>query len=314
MQDDKIAVGISSCLLGEKVRFDGGHKNNVYIRDVLGKYFDFRPFCPEVSIGLGIPREAVRLVVAEDGLRCVGTRTPGLDVTNALSRCAEAQTGWQKQLCGYILKKDSPSCGMERVKLYRNGVPERNATGIYAGVLMQHFPHLPVEEEGRLQDAVLCENFVQRVFVYARFRQLLSEDIGWHALTRFHARHKYLLYSHNQNLARSLGGALSHQEESVSEFAQLYLAELMRILRIPATRKNHVNVLQHIQGYLKKRLDGEYRRQLGHAIEQYRLGLIPLIVPLTLLRHHFQKHPDNYIADSYYLQPYPDELKLLNRL
>ncbi len=312
---DLIPVGISSCLLGEEVRFDGGHKNSPYINQTLGLYFRFKPFCPEVDIGLGIPREPIRLVVAEDQTRCVGTKSSELDVTDKLIASADSQQDWQGKIFGYILKKDSPSCGMERVKQYRNGSVERTGIGIYANRIMQNFPNLPVEEEGRLGDPILRENFIQRVFIYHRWGQLIGSGLNWESLTRFHGRHKLILMSHNQDMARELGRELSGSyTEDIHEYAEEYLTRLMGILKIKATRGNHVNVLQHIQGYLKKHLDKEDKRELTESIEQYRLGYLPLIVPITLLRHHFLKYPDDYIEQSYYMHPHPQELMLLNSL
>ncbi len=312
---NKISVGISSCLLGEEVRFDGGHKNNSYVVHTLGEYFNFIPFCPEVDIGLGIPREPIRLVVDGDITRCVGTKTSTLDVTDRLIASAEQQKSWQSEIFGYILKKDSPSCGMERVKLYRNGQVERSGIGIYANRLMQNFPNLPVEEEGRLGDPVLRENFIQRVFICQRWNQLITSGLSWPGLTEFHARHKLILLSHNQDLTRDLGRNLSQSSAmDINDYADKYITKLMVILRIKATRGNHVNVLQHIQGYLKKHLESDDKKELTDSIEQYRKGFLPLIVPITLLRHHFMKYPDSYIEQSYYMCPYPSELMLLNSL
>ncbi len=315
MEDNLIPVGISSCLLGEEVRFDGGHKNNSYIVQTLGEYLKFIPFCPEVDIGLGIPREPIRLVVAGDVIRCVGVKTKTLDVTERLIASAEQQKSWQSEIFGYILKKDSPSCGTERVKLYRSDQVERTGVGIYANRLMQNFPNLPVEEEGRLGDPVLRENFIQRVFIYQRWHRFLADGISWSGLTEFHARHKLILLSHHQDLTRDLGRNLSQSSSlDIAEYADVYLARMMAILKVKATRGNHVNVLQHIQGYLKKHLDSEDKSELSDSIEQYRLGYLPLIVPITLLRHHFMKYPDDYIEHSYYMHPYPNELMLLNSL
>lgn len=311
----KIPVGISSCLLGEQVRFDGGHKNNSYIVQTLGQYFDFRPFCPEVSIGLGIPREPIRLVEQSGEIRCIGTKDTTLDVTAKLTECADEQRSWQHSLCGYILKKDSPSCGMERVKVYRNDQPQKSGVGLYAQQMMRNFPHLPVEEEGRLGDPVLRENFIQRVFIFQRWKRLLSQEAGVSAITEFHARHKLTLMSHDQNHYRRLGQMVSTISQwEINEFCRRYLTSLMPILKIPATRKNHVNVLQHIQGYLKRDLDKEDKKELNETIEQYRKGLLPLIVPITLFRHHFRKCPNEYIENSYYMNPHPAELMLLNPL
>lgn len=313
--ENKIPVGISSCLLGQEVRFDSGHKHNSYITGTLSKYFEFKPFCPEVSIGLGIPREPIRLVEEESGIQCVGTKTPELNFTQELTACAEEQRHWHARIFGYILKKDSPSCGMERVKVYKNNQPQRSGQGLYARQLMKNFPNLPIEEEGRLGDPVLRENFIKRVFIYERWCDLYQTNLTIASLTRFHAKHKLILMSHDQDRARELGRKLSEiKSDSISAFSLEYESELMSLLKIKATRKNNVNVLQHIQGYLKNFLDKEDKLELMDVIEQYRLGFLPLIVPITLLKHHFMKHPNDYISDSYYINPHPKELMLLNAL
>ena len=315
MNTDKILVGISSCLLGEEVRHNGSHKLHSYIVSTLGQYFDFRAFCPEMSIGLGVPRAPIRIVNIDEKIRVVGSKNPDVDVTDKLIESANQQRSWHKNLYAYIVKKDSPSCGMERVKVYKKDAPMRTGTGLYTQVLMENFPDLPVEEEGRLGDPCLRENFIKRVFIYKRWRDLEDEGIELKKITRFHAQHKLILYSHDQNLGRDLGKKLATIKSSEAEaFAVEYRSKLMQILRIPATTKNHVNVLQHIQGYLKKKLDSDDRQELSKLIDEYRTGLVPLIVPVTLLRHHFRKCPDPYIDDSYYMNPHPKELMLLNNL
>ena len=311
----KIRIGISSCLMGEKVRFDSGHKRNAYINGILSNFFEFTAFCPEVEIGLSIPREPIRLVTLNEKVRCVGTRNPDLDVTEDLYRSADEQQFWHQQLCGYILKKGSPSCGMERVRLYKGDIPDRIGVGLYAERLMQNFPDLPVEEEGRLEDPVLRENFIQRVYIYSRWHNLMAQAVSMKNLTLFHAQHKYIYMSHDQSMARQLGSWLAENNKSdLTMLTRQYLSKMMTLLKHPATRKNHVNTLQHIQGYLKNHLDADDRAELTTNISQYREGLLPLIVPITLLRHHFRHHPNHYISDSYYMQPHPAELMLLNSL
>jgi len=312
---DPVPVGISSCLIGEPVRFDGGHKQNRYIMDTLGQYFEFRSFCPEMAIGLGAPRPTLRLVKRHGRIAVRGVKDESIDVTHALVEIAEAQTNWHEQICGYIVKKGSPSCGMERVKVYHKDIPQADGTGLYTRTMMENYPNLPVEEEGRLGDPILRENFVQRVFIYQRWKQLMAKGISLSALMSFHAQHKLILFSRNQDRARALGKRLSQiQDNSLSDFVDKYVAELMSILRIPARRSNHVNVLEHIRGYLKQDLDKSDKQELTESIENYRLGLLPLIVPVTLLRHHFRRNPDDYIEQSYYMRPHPDELMLLNQL
>ena len=312
---DKILIGVSSCLVGEKVRFDGGHKQNRYLLDTLGRFFSFRPFCPEMAIGLGVPRETIRLVSIDGRTEAVGNKTASLNVTRELVQSAEDQREWHAQIFGYIVKKDSPSCGMERVRVYHGDQPQRSGVGLYTETLMRNFPALPVEEEGRLGDPVLRESFVKRVIIYRRWHEMLEKGLGWADLTDFHASHKLILYSHNQELGRELGRELAEaRAQPIEDYAPVYLGKMMKILKISAKRSNHVNVLEHIRGYLKNELDKSDKQELTDSIENYRRGLLPLIVPITLLRHHFRRHPNPYIERNYYLQPHPDELMLLNSL
>jgi len=311
---EKIPVGISSCLLGQRVRYDGGHKSHSYIMQTLGEYFEFRSFCPELEIGLGVPRKPIRLSrIGSKQIRCIAIDEPEHDLTPALRDCADTQRSWQEKLCGYILKKDSPSCGMERVKIWDELMPIREGKGIYADQLMQNFPYLPVEEEGRLGDAVLRENFIQRVFALHRWQRMLAAGLTLASLIEFHARHKLVIMSHDQNEYRSLGQLVAKTtRENLQENATAYLLQFMQALKVRATRGNHVNVLQHIQGYLKTELTADDKQELVQTIDSYRLGMLPLIVPITLLNHYFRRFPDSYIANSWYMRPYPAEMKLQN--
>ncbi len=310
---NKIPIGISSCLLGEKVRFDGGHKQNSYIISTLGQYFTFSPFCPEMGIGLGTPRPTLHLIKHHQQVRCVEVKNHSVDVTAALADYAHSLQAQFAPLCGYILKKDSPSCGMERVKVYQQGQVHRDGIGIYAQQLLQHNPLLPVEEEGRLGDAALRENFIQRVYVLHRWKKLLATGLTVHGLSRFHAQHKLIIMSHGDY--RPLGQLVaSANQENLTHIAEQYSVQLMTLLKKVVTRPQHINVLQHIQGYLKHDITADDKIELGEIIERYRHGEVPLIVPLTLLKHHFRKSPDPYIDESYYLSPYPQELNLINQL
>ncbi len=315
-QHRKILIGTSSCLLGEKVRYDGGHKNNSYITETLAQYFDLQAFCPELDIGLGIPRKPIRLSrKGSDVIRCILLDNPVSDFTDALANSANEQRQWHSKLCGYILKKDSPSCGMERVKIWDDVMPAREGVGIYAGKMMENFPYLPVEEEGRLGDAVLRENFIQRVFIMRRWKQLEEQGMKLNALLEFHSRHELVIMSHNQNRYRELVQLLAAaRKDNVLEVAEEYLLKLMLALKIPAARGNHVNVLQHIQVYLKKHLSAQDKLELTETVAKYRLGQLPLIVPITLLNRFFRKHPDEYIANSWYMNPCPEEIKLQNHI
>jgi uncharacterized protein YbgA (DUF1722 family)/uncharacterized protein YbbK (DUF523 family) len=309
----KIPIGISSCLLGQNVRFDGGHKRDAYITGTLSHYFEFHPFCPEMGIGLGTPRPTLHLEKIDNAVRCTGVKDNAVDVTERLRDYAEHQKNLHADLCGYILKKDSPSCGMEKVKIYANDIPNRKGVGIYAEEMMRNNPLLPVEEEGRLGDAALRENFIQRVYVLYRWKLMLEIGLDAQSLIKFHARHKLIIMSHGDY--RDLGQLLACvTKANAQEIAGQYILLLMKKLKKVASRKNHVNVLQHIQGYLKKELNADDKAELCELIEAYRRGEVPLIVPLTLLKHHFRKCLDPYIEESYYMSPYPQELKLINQL
>ncbi|MFW1677170.1 YbgA family protein [Pontibacter sp. JAM-7] len=315
LENSLIPVGISACLMGQKVRFDGGHKRSRYCLDVLSECFEFKSFCPEVAVGLGTPREPIRLVDMPQGRRVVGTKDPSIDVTDALKDYAEQVYQAAPELCGYILMKGSPSCGMERVKVYHaNGNPNVAGSGLYAERLMQLHPALPVEEEGRLQDAVLRENFITRVFVYHDWKTDVVPELSLHKMLQFHSRHKYQLMAHHYQGYRVLGRFLAQEAPRlpVAEAAETYLKELMAFLRRPATRKTHSNVLMHIMGYLKKHLDSATRHDLLSAIEDYRTKKVHLVVPLSLLQHYLKRYGSEYILSQAYLNPYPHELGLRN--
>ncbi|GIX30775.1 MAG: hypothetical protein KatS3mg124_1247 [Porticoccaceae bacterium] len=317
MSQEKIPVGISACLLGHEVRHDGGHKRDAYITGTLAQWFEFRPFCPEVGAGLGVPRPTIRLVETPRGVRALGVRDPDLDVTERLEAYARRQSAELSALSGFIFKRASPSCGMERVKVYRErgGAPAAKGEGIFAAWVRSQFPELPTEEEGRLGDARLRENFLERVFVYHHWRTVVAPQLSVEALTRFHARLKLTLMSHHPQRARALGRlAASAREDNLAEVAERYFREAMATLRVLATRGKHVNVLQHIQGHLKRRLSADDRAELAQVIAAYGAGEVPLIVPITLFVHHFRKAPDPWILDSWYLSPYPAALGLRNLL
>jgi len=311
---ERIAVGISSCLLGQEVRFDGGHKLDNYITGTLTEYFDFLPVCPEVAIGLPVPRPPIRLVREDDGIHVRGIKDPSLDVTDKLHAYGRKMAGSMRGISGFILKRASPSCGMERVKVYApDGRSIDKAAGAFAEELMRALPLLPVEEEGRLGDPGLRENFIMRVFVYHRWQQLLRSRLSAKKLIDFHADHKYLVMAHNQAAYKRLGSLLADAgAQDLKALSQRYIEELMGALRRPATRRGHANVLQHLLGYLKNRLDREDKAEMLELIEQYRDGLVPLVVPVTLLKHHFRRHPHEYIERQVYLSPHPHELMLRN--
>ena len=314
----KPKIGISACLLGENVRFNGGHKQSQLCSEVLAEYFDFLPLCPEVAIGLGIPRETIRLVGDAAAPQAVGSVHRELNVTAPLGEYGEKMASEHTDLSGYIFMQKSPSCGLERVKVYReNGAPvDGGGRGIYAQAFCARHPNLPVEEDGRLNDPVLRENFLTRVFVYASWQQLLGEGLTRHRLQAFHARYKYLLMAHSPAHYKSLGNLLGSMArgEDLEALGADYFSELMSGLKKCATRGTHTNVLQHISGYLKQAISADDKQEMQTVIGQYRQGIVPLVVPLTLLKHHFRLHPDRYIAQQAYLQPHPENLSLRNAI
>lgn len=312
----RIPVGISSCLLGEEVRFDGGHKRDTYILGTLAQFFEFIPVCPEVAIGLSVPREPIRLIGESRDPRAVGTKTTSLDVTDRLRKYGLRIAKQLNPVCGYIFKKGSPSCGMERVKVYsERGVPTATGTGIFARAFMEANSLIPCEEEGRLGDPVLRENFIQRVFVLHRWRNLNQTRLTAGKLVEFHTRHKLILLAHSQKAYRRLGQTIAKAgREPIRDLADRYIAELMVSLSVRATRKSHANVLLHLLGYLKKHLDEQDKAEMMECIDLFRRGYVPLIVPVTLLKHHFRRFPDPYVTSQYYLSPHPQELMLRNTL
>jgi len=312
-----IRVGISSCLLGQKVRFDGGHKHDRYLTDTLGEYFEWVPVCPEVELGLGTPREPIRLVQLGGEVRLVTTKTE-VDLTQRMQTYARSRAVAlaKEDLNGYILKKDSPSCGMERVRVYApKGPATRDGQGLFAAALVEQLPNLPVEEEGRLCDPRLRENWVERVFAYHALKRLWSGRWGIGELVDFHSRYKLVLLAHSPRDYEQLGRLVA-QAKSVprSELRLRYERDFMDALKKIATTKKNTNVLQHMLGYFKKQLDALARQELMTHIDDYRRGLVPLVVPVTLIRHYVRILGVPYLRDQIYLNPHPKELALRNHV
>jgi uncharacterized protein YbgA (DUF1722 family)/uncharacterized protein YbbK (DUF523 family) len=312
-------IGISSCLLGEKVRFDGGHKRDRFITDVFGTFVEWVPVCPELEVGMGVPRPSVRLVGDPAAPRMIQDKSGRdfADEMNAYSRRRVHELS-RLDLSGYILKKDSPSCGMERVRVYPPGAgkaAERSGRGLFAAVLLDELPLLPVEEEGRLCDLRLRENFIERVFAYRRWQDLSAGRKSVGALVRFHAQHKYVLMAHSETHLRRLGRLVaSAKGRPPAEVYAAYGQDFMEALAQHASVKKNVNVLQHIMGFFSERLDAGERDELVSLIQDYHRRLVPLIVPITLVRHYVKKFDVEYIRDQYYLEPHPKELMLRNHV
>lgn len=314
---EEVRVGISACLLGREVRFDGGHKHDHFLTDTVGPFVTYVPACPEVEVGMGTPRETIRLERRSEGIRLVAPKS-GTDHTDAMRAYARRRVEAlaAEDLSGYILKKDSPSCGMERVRVYgEKGVAERTGRGLFAEELLRAFPLLPVEEEGRLNDPRLRDNFFVRVFAYRRLQSLFGGRWTLGGLVAFHTAEKLLLLAHDpkgySHLGRLVAGVKGRtREEAAGEYARTFMASLSRL----ATVKKNVNVLQHMAGYFREILSLEARRELHSVIEDYAGGLVPLVVPLTLFRHYVRLHSVAYLRGQTYLEPSPKELMLRNHV
>lgn len=317
MPQNDIKIGVSTCLLGEEVRFDSGHKRDRFVVDELGRYVTFMAVCPEVGIGMSIPREAIRLVRHGDEIRLRGTRSD-TDHTDAMLAYAQASVAplIEAGICGYIFKKGSPSCGLFRVKVYaENGMPSHDGRGLYARVLTAHLPDLPMEEEGRLFDPTLRENFVTRLFAYRRLKTLFEGAWTIGTLVAFHTAEKMLLLAHHPQTYEALGRLVAeaknhHRTELAAEYRTTFLAGLAH----HATPQRTTNVLQHMMGYFKDHLDANEKAELSSLIDDYHRELIPLIVPVTLLRHYVRKYGVEYLAAQTFLAPHPKELMLRNHV
>jgi uncharacterized protein YbgA (DUF1722 family)/uncharacterized protein YbbK (DUF523 family) len=317
-QEPLVRLGVSTCLLGESVRFDGGHKRDPFLTNILGRYVEWVPVCPEVEMGMSIPRESIRLEGAPETPRLVAIRSR-TDYTETMKAWSQ---GRLEQLAalnlhGYVLKKDSPSCGLFRVRVYdHHNMPQRKGRGIYAEALVKRLPLLPVEEEGRLNDQRLRENFIERVFAYYRWTRLLEEEATPGGLVRFHTAHKLTLMAHSPAHYQQMGQLVAQAGKlDWDELTAAYGRMLMEGLGVMGTRGKHVNVLQHLMGFLKDHLGKEDKAELVGLIEDYRRALVPLIVPLTLLKHHLNRHSvPGWVHQQVYLKPYPKELMLRNHV
>lgn len=312
---EKPLIGISTCLLGENVRYDGGHALDRYLRDKLGGFVDYIAVCPEVDCGLNTPREAMRLVEVNDSLRLLTQKT-GIDLTGRLTSWMDSSLrSLSKQaLCGFVFKSKSPSSGMRDVKRYnRDGQVTGKGAGLFAAAFMEMFPLVPVEDEGRLNDDKLRENFIERVFVFWRWHRLTIGKKSIAALQNFHAAHKYLIMAHNPSTLKSLGALIAKSKlGSIEAIYTQYVTLLMPALKYIATVKKNTDVLFHLMGYFKKHLTMDEKAELSETIGRYHAGLTPLLVPLTLINHYVRKFKPVYLADQYYLNPHPLELKLRN--
>ena len=304
---EKIKLGISTCLLGEPVRYDGSHKLDRFLKDTLGQYVDYVPVCPEVECGLGTPRESMRLEGEPGALRLITTRTKK-DLTDPMLvwSSQKVQELESQDLCGFIFKSNSPSSGMERIRvLDPHGVTRKTGIGIFAGVFIKTFPLIPVEDEGRLHDPGIRENFIERIFALRRWREMLKQGKKTARLIEFHSRNKLQMMAHSPGSAREMGKlAAIAKEIPADEFFDRYEKMLMEGLRLKATLKKNTNVLQHIMGYFKKLLTSDEKLELLELINHYYNGYLPLVVPVALLKHYARKYKQPYLAGQFYLDPH----------
>lgn len=309
-------VGISSCLLGNEVRYDGQHKLDRFLRDELGEYLEWYPVCPEVECGLPIPREAMRLVGDDPERPRLLTVNTKVDLTEKMEKFVQKRLDQleKEDLRGFVFKVKSPTSGMRGVKIYtEQGMPSRRGSGIFAREFMKRFPHIPVEDEGRLHDAGIRENFIERLFVYDRWRSFLNDEKNVKGLVTFHTEQKYLLMAHAPDLLRQMGKTVAAvKKETLDKDLQRYQELLLTAMKRKATVKKNVNVLHHIMGYFKDQLTADEKQELLEIIEKYAESYAPLIVPVVLLQHYVRKYDEPYLKNQYYLQPHPDELKLRN--
>ncbi len=314
---EKIKLGISTCLLGETVRYDGGHKLDRFLTDTLGQYVEYVPVCPEVECGLGVPRESMHLEGDPDSPRLVTTHSKQ-DVTGRMVKWAKKRAAEleKEDLCGFIFKSDSPSSGMGRVKVYNEkGMPVKKGIGMFARIFMEHFPLLPVEDEGRFHDPELLENFIERVFVLRRWREVLGKKENRGNLVDFHTKHKLLILSHSPRHYQILGKLVARAKDlPLKELYRQYQTFLMESIQLKTSPKKNANVLQHMMGYFKQQLSSDEKQELLEVIQHYREGRIPLVVPVTLISHYVRKYDPPYLEQQVYLNPHPLELRLRNHV
>ena len=309
-------VGIGACLDGKKVRYNGDSKKSNRHIEALRAHVDLRSFCPEVGIGMGVPRQTIRLVgSAAENVRLVDSSSQTIEYTQPMRDYAESVMRATPAMTGYIVVNGSPSCGFARVKRYndKGNFVLSDSVGVFASAIKAIDPLLPLEEDGRLNDAALRENFVTRVFTYHDWKQFRSLPLTHHRLTGFWSRYKYMMMSHHMPTYTEIGRLLANATAlPLSEIADKFALLLLNGLTHLTTRKTHSNVLQHLSGYLKTNLATDEKQEIHSLISQYRDGIIPLIVPVTMMRHHFKRHRYDYIDQQVYMQPYPDQLSLRN--
>ncbi len=310
-----IKIGVSSCLLGNKVRYDGGHSHDRFLTQTLGLFAEYVPVCPEVECGMPTPREVVRLVGSTENPR-LETQKTAVDKTDQMKTWIKDRLKelTKEDLCGFIFRSKSPSSGLYRIRVYGDdGKVRKNGTGLFAKAFTEAFPRIPVEEAGRLNDPKLRENFIENIFSLQRWRQLRDHHVTLGGLVAFHTQNKLLILSHNQDIYRKMGKLVAQgKNDAFSQLIDTYESHLLKALRLPPTLKKNINVLQHIMGYFKKNLSSDEKQELLTVFDQYRSGYVPLIVPITLINHYVRKYDQPWLKTQTYLNPHPFELKLRN--
>lgn len=311
--NERVRLGISSCLLGNSVRWNSGHKMDRYLTQTLGQFVDYVPVCPEVEAGFGVPRESMRLVGDPENPRLITFKTKTDKTDQMLGWARKRVKELEKEdLHGFIFKSDSPSSGMIRVKVYsEKGMPIKKGVGMFAREFMNHFRLIPAEDDGRLHDPKIRENFIERIFALHRWRQTIAKGKNMGNLVDFHTRNKLLILAHSQKHSRKMGKLVAAGRQTPMEklYAE-YEALLMEALALKTTPKKNLNVLQHLMGYFKKQLSKDEKQEVLEVLEQYRQEFVPLVVPITLINHFVRKYDQQYLKLQTYLNPHPVELKL----
>ncbi|OFZ45763.1 MAG: hypothetical protein A2381_15045 [Bdellovibrionales bacterium RIFOXYB1_FULL_37_110] len=312
---NQLRLGISACLLGAKVRYDGAHKLDKWIKNTLGQFATFIPICPELECKMSIPRPPMHLEGTRDNPHLIQTLAK-LDLTKQMNSWIKPKIKElkYKNLDGYILKTRSPSCGLRDIKIFSptGKLVSKTGTGLFAKAFLKAFPLLPVEDEDRLQDPKCRENFIERIFVMKRWRELLTHKKSLKALINFHTKHQLLMMSHSLPHYQKMGKLLaSHRPDGLALY-QSYQKNMLEALRLPTTTKKHFHVLQHAIGYFKSDLSSAEKKELLNILKQYKTDKLPLLVPITLINHYAKKLHKDYLLEQYYLNPHPKELKIKN--
>jgi len=301
--DSVPSVGVSSCLLGQKVRYDAGHKKNAFITEDLNKILELVPLCPEVAIGMGVPRQPIRLIKTEKGVRAQGARDPLLDVTDDLKGYARRIAPLVGTFSGYIFKKGSPSCGAYRVKVYNDkGIPCHTGEGVFTETVTRHYPNLPIEEEGRMNNPQLRGSFIKRIFIYHDWQSRIDKGLTIQLFQEFHRIHKFTLLAHDQKHYRDLGKMVAGcNQADLKAVSDDYIEKFMAALKNTPTPHQHINVLMRIIGFLKRQINPRDKVELLRAMQHYRDGKVSCEVPLTLIGHHLNNNPNAYLSTQHYL-------------